>query len=97
MFAIGGRSFTKRVAVATGASFEKAEEMKLAYSAGTLGAKATKQIADALAGDIDVWLSGVELSLAEFNRVDHLPSKILLCGGGTGLPEVMQALKGDWC
>lgn len=96
MFAIGGRAFTKRIAQVAGVSFEKAEEMKLAYSAGTLGAKGVKSVQEAVLGDIEVWLSGVELSLSEFNKVDHLPSKILLCGGGTGLPEVMTALKGDW-
>ncbi len=93
MFAIGGRSFTKRIATATGSSFEKAEEMKLAYSAGKLGVRAAKQVETALAGDVRVWLSGVELSLSEFDKVDHLPSKILLCGGGTGLPQIMAALK----
>ncbi len=97
MFAIGGRSFTKRVAQAANLTFDQAEQMKLDYSAGELGEKETKLVVDALAGDVKVWLSGVELSLSEFNRVDHLPAKILLCGGGTGLPEIMKALKeGDW-
>jgi cell division protein FtsA len=97
MFAIGGRSFTKRVAQATGTSFERAEEMKLAYSAGKLGVRAAAQVEKALENDVKVWLSGVELSLAEFDKVDHLPSKILLCGGGTGLPQIMKALKGkEW-
>lgn len=97
MFAIGGRSFTKRIAQVAGVSFEKAEEMKLAYSAGTIGVKAKKAVEEAVDSDIKVWLSGVELSLAEFDRVDHLPAKIMLCGGGTGLPQIMAALKGnDW-
>ena len=95
MFAIGGRSFTKRITQALGISFEKAEQMKLDYAAGKLSEKGTKAVKEALAGDVEVWLSGVELSLAEFNKVDHLPSKILLCGGGTGLPEITQALKGS--
>lgn len=97
MFAIGGRSFTKRIAQVAGVSFEKAEEMKLAYSAGTIGVKAKKAVEEAVDSDIKVWLSGVELSLAEFDRVDHLPAKIMLCGGGTGLPQIVAALKGnDW-
>lgn len=97
MFAIGGRSFTKRIAQVANCSFEKAEDMKMAYSAGKLNAKATKLVEEAVNADIQVWLSGVELSLAEFDRVDHLPAKILLCGGGTGLPQIVAALKGkDW-
>jgi cell division protein FtsA len=93
MFAIGGRSFTKRIAQVANTSFEKAEEMKIAYSTGKLGPRAKKLVEDAVNSDIQVWLSGVELSLAEFDRVDHLPAKILLCGGGTGLPQIAEALR----
>lgn len=97
MFAIGGRSFTKRIAQVAGVSFEKAEQLKLDYSAGKLQGKQASLVADAVASDVKVWLSGVELSLAEFDKVDHLPTKILLCGGGTGLPEITKVLKGgDW-
>ena len=97
MFAIGGRSFTKRIAQVANVSFEKAEEMKLAYSEGKLGPKYIKAVEEAVNSDIRVWLSGVQLSLAEFDRVDHLPAKIMLCGGGTGLPQIVDALKGaDW-
>src|ERR1700683_2846935 len=97
MFAIGGRAFTKRIAQVSNVSFEKAEEMKIAYGEGKLGPKSKAAVEEAVNADIQVWLSGVELSLAEFDRVDHLPAKILLCGGGTGLPQIMAALKGkDW-
>jgi cell division protein FtsA len=97
MFGIGGRSFTKRIAAVAGVSFDQAEEMKLDYSAGKLAhVKDKAAVEEAVEADIKVWLSGVELSLGEFTKVDHLPAKILLCGGGTGLPQVTQALKGDW-
>jgi cell division protein FtsA len=94
MFAIGGRAFTKRIAQVANVSFEKAEEMKMAYSEGKLGPRAQKVVEEAVNSDMQVWLSGVELSLAEFDKVDHLPAKILLCGGGTGLPNIVEALKG---
>jgi cell division protein FtsA len=99
MFAIGGRAFTKRIAQVASVSFEKAEAMKIAYSEGgeKLSDRALAAVEEAVDADIKVWLSGVELSLAEFDRVDHLPSRILLCGGGTGLPQVIEALEGqDW-
>jgi len=99
MFAIGGRAFTKRIAQVANVSFEKAEAMKLEYGKGAEGKitlRARKAVEEAVNADIQVWLSGVELSLAEFDKVDHLPAKIMLCGGGTGLPQVMEALKGDW-
>ncbi len=97
MFGIGGRAFTKRISQVAGVTFEQAEEMKLDYSAGKLPhVKDRQAVEEAVAADIKVWLSGVELSLAEFTKVDHLPARILLCGGGTGLPQITQALKGDW-
>lgn len=97
MFAIGGRSFTKRIAQVANTSFEKAEAMKIAYGQDKLPPKAKAAVEEAVNADIQVWLSGVELSLAEFDRVDHLPAKILLCGGGTGLPQIAAALKGrNW-
>jgi cell division protein FtsA len=97
MFGIGGRSFTKRIAQVAGVSFDQAEEMKLDYSAGKLEHPKDKAaVEEAVDADIKVWLSGVELSLGEFTRVDHLPAKILLCGGGTGLPQITKALQGDW-
>ncbi len=96
MFAIGGRSFTKRIASTLGIGFEKAEELKLAHSAGELEKAQEKDISEALAKDVDVWISGVELALSEFDELDHLPNRILLCGGGSALPEIKEALSSDW-
>lgn len=97
MFAIGGRSFTKRIASSLGVNFDEAEEIKLKYSAGDLDEKREKAVKEALAGDIEVWLSGVELALGEFDQLDHLPPRILLCGGGSALPEIKKALTNeDW-
>lgn len=97
MFAIGGRSFTKRIANALNVSFDEAEELKLKYSAGDLDEKREKIIKDALKTDIEVWISGVELALAEFDQLDHLPPRILLCGGGSALPEIKQVLsESEW-
>ncbi len=97
MFAIGGRSFTKRLAQVLNVSFSKAEEVKLAYAQGHLEEKSEKVVKEALEADAEVWLSGVELSLSEFSDVDLLPSRILLCGGGSALPEIKKVLEtSDW-
>jgi len=93
MFAIGGRAFTKRIASVLGEVFAKAEEAKLAYSAGTLDKEKSALIAKALEGDVKVWLSALQLSLEEFSEGDLLPSRILLCGGGSNLPEIKKALR----
>ncbi|QQS26755.1 rod shape-determining protein [bacterium] len=96
MFAIGGRSFTKRIAQSLSVSHEEAEKLKLEHSAGTLIKSEESAVAEALETDVEVWLSGVELSLSEFDELDHLPNRILLCGGGSGLPEIKKALQTEW-
>jgi cell division protein FtsA len=97
MFALGGRAFTKRIAAELGVSFGVAEEQKLAYATGQLSAKETSRVAGVLAADAAVWRQGIELTLEEFTNVDLLPSRILLCGGGSGLPDIVRELtEGDW-
>jgi len=97
MFAIGGRAFTKRVAATLKVPFSKAEEAKIAYSSGKLDKDQAESVKQALQGDVQVWLSALQISLEEFGEGDLLPSKILLCGGGCNLPEIKQALsEKDW-
>lgn len=93
MFAIGGRAFTKRIAQVMNVTFNEAEKLKLDYSSGKASPADTKLIEHALESDSQVWLSGVELTLGEFVGVDFLPARILLCGGGSNLPEIRQLLK----
>jgi len=97
MFAFGGRAFTKKLAQELRIDFEEAEELKIKYSEGKLSEEVSSKIEQILQGDSAVWLSGVELSLSEFAGSDVLPSKILLCGGGSGLPDIKKTLlTPDW-
>lgn len=96
MFAIGGRAFTKRIVDVLGINFNEAEELKIAYSDDKAKADDAKLIEHAVRADANVWLSGVELTLSEFVGLDFLPSRILLCGGGSQLPEIKELLKTDW-
>lgn len=97
MFAIGGRAFTKRVSTVLGESFQTAEESKLRYSAGELELEKAELVRHALHSDVQVWLSALQISLEEFGEGDLLPSRILLCGGGSNLPDIKAALqKNDW-
>ena len=97
MFALGGRAFTKRLSQELGISFEEAETLKIKYSEGKLSGDVTIKIDEILRGDAMVWLGGVELSLMEFSETDLLPSKILLCGGGSALPGIRKVLSStDW-
>lgn len=92
MFAIGGRSFTKRLASTLNVPFSRAEEIKIAYSEDRLKEKSKKIVRDAIYSDASVWRSGVELALSEFTNLDLLPNRILLCGGGSALPEIKEVL-----
>lgn len=93
MFALGGRAFTKRISHMLNINFSDAEELKLAYSQGKITSGDKKKVIEkAIEADCDVWISGVELTLSEFKNIDLLPSRILLCGGGTLLPQIKKTL-----
>ncbi len=98
MFALGGRVFTKRIAQVLDLPFEKAEELKINYSVGkNLDQKIKNKLREILLEDAKVWLEGVILALSEFSLIDYFPSQILLCGGGSLLPEIKEVLKDlDW-
>ena len=93
MFNMGGRTFTKRLMRELGVNFQKAEEIKIDYSHGRLREELSNKIEKVFSADCSIWLSGIKLSLAEFSETDLLPSKILLCGGGSALPGIEKALK----
>lgn len=94
MFALGGRSFTRRLSNVLNVPFDQAEEIKLGYTAKDLTFDSAKKVKEAMQGDAAVWLSGVQLTLSEFGNLDILPSRILLCGGGSELPEISRVLNG---
>lgn len=97
MFGIGGRAFTKSIERELDVSFASAEKLKLAVSNNNLTEKYRTGVIKAITQTVDVWESGVELALAEFNKLDHLPDTVLLCGGGASLDLVVDRLEeGDW-
>jgi cell division protein FtsA len=93
MFNLGGRTFTKRLAQSLNISFEEAEDVKISYSTDKLEKQSHKIVREAMKSDCEVWLSGVALTLAEFEEIDVLPAKIMLCGGGSLLPEIKEVLE----
>jgi len=93
MFGIGGRAFTKSIASELDLEFAEAEKIKIELSKNTLDSSAKTKALKAIDKTLSVWLDGVELALSEFTNVDHLPHRILLCGGGASLQQLMTALK----
>lgn len=98
MFGIGGRSFTHQIAETLDVDFETAEKYKLAIrNPAKVPADVKDKMLIAVRRNLAVWLSGVEITLEEFNLTDMLPNKILLCGGGAGLNELQEVLATtDW-
>lgn len=97
MFNLGGRAFTRRLAIALGLGYEEAEARKLRHSEGLLPPEQEQQVSRLLAADVDVLLQGLNLCLKELAHGERLPSNIYFCGGGSLLPELMIELrKNSW-
>ncbi len=96
MFGIGGRAFTRAIERELDIDFNKAEALKVGLGGGRKPEK-NSRMDRVLDKTIGVWSSGVELALAEFDKLDHLPNRILLCGGGSSLDKLVEQLEGsDW-
>lgn len=97
MFGIGGRSFTRTIASDLDLSYDDAEKLKCNLDNEKLKSDIKQSARKAVDKTLEVWLDGVELALSEFDSVDHLPNRILLCGGGASLEQLMTALaERDW-
>lgn len=97
MFGIGGRSFTRTIASDMNLNYKDAEKLKVNIESTQIKASIKQEAEKAINKTLDVWLAGVELALGEFDSVDHLPNRILLCGGGASLESLVEALsERDW-
>lgn len=97
MFGIGGRAYTRSIERELSVEFDEAEELKLGLSDNHIPQQKVPAVEGALNKTLDVWISGVELALSEFDKLDHLPYRLLLCGGGSSLDMLMDKLEDtDW-
>lgn len=97
MFSIGGRSFTHQISERLGLSLEDAEKLKLLADNPSMKPEIRKKFDQAIERNLEVWQSGVELALEEFDNLEALPGQILLCGGGASLSAIPEILAtGDW-
>jgi cell division protein FtsA len=94
MFALGGRAFTKSIADRLDLPFPRAEALKVDYARGIAGDRAA-EVRQIVADDVAVWAAGVELVMEELAAGDLLPGRIHLCGGGSRLPEIQEALAAE--
>ncbi len=97
MFGIGGRAYTKGIERDLSVNFEQAEELKVGLSNNKAPVAKRPAIEKALGKTADVWIGGIELALSEFTKLDHLPHRMFLCGGGSSLDLLMDRLQdSDW-
>ena len=92
-FAIGGRTFTKRLSYELSISFDEAEKVKFAYGSGKLDLGSSKIVKDIMNRDAQTWLMGLKICLGELS-FDTIPSNIYLTGGGVLLRELEELLRG---
>lgn len=96
MFGIGGRAFTHAIERELDVDFVKAEALKLGL-ASAHEPKHKAEIEKVLEKTLNVWINGVELALSEFPKLDHLPHRLLLCGGGSSLELLVERLENsEW-
>ena len=90
---IGGSDFTKQLATAFELTDEDAERLKLAYSRGRLDPGVALRVGDALGQLVERWMGELEGALRTLCGVEGLPGQFSLCGGGSVLPGVAEALR----
>jgi cell division protein FtsA len=93
MFALGGRTFTRRIATSKGISIKEAEKLKLAYSSGSFKGNDRDELGAILAPECQTWMDTVELLVEELSKGELLPPAIYLVGGGSALPDLRQKLE----
>lgn len=97
MFGIGGRAYTRSIERELDVDFDEAERLKIGLSTNQTPEAKREDVEKALDKTLGVWSKGVELALSEFERLDSLPQKVLLCGGGSSLDMLMHDLSStDW-
>ncbi len=94
MFALGGRTFTRRVATSKGISIKDAERVKISYSNGEIKGSQRDEIQAILAPECQTWMDSIELLIEELSKGELLPPAIYIVGGGSALPDIRQRLEG---
>jgi cell division protein FtsA len=97
MIGVAGRSFTKSIERDLNISYEAAERLKINLNNPRIKPGVLKKLDLAVDKTLDVWMAGFGLALSEFDVLDQLPSRILMCGGGSSLSRLIDRLsQDDW-
>jgi cell division protein FtsA len=90
---LGGRAVSQRLAEGLHLSLQKAETLKLSYSRSQINEMTPASVGEILSGAIVVWLAEVERQLMDLAGGGNLPHCIRLWGGGSELPELVEAAR----
>jgi cell division protein FtsA len=88
---IGGSVLTGSLMQKWDLSSEGAERLIRAYASGQLSDGDRNQVLEVMIPALRLWLHETEAALARLRREKPLPERLFLLGGGSGLPEVMEA------
>ena len=90
---LGGRAVSQRLAEGLHLSLQEAEILKLSYSRSQINETTPAAVGEILSGAVVVWLAEVERQLMALAGGGNLPHCIYLWGGGSELPELVEAAK----
>lgn len=93
MFALGGRTFTRRIATSKGITLKDAERLKISYSKGEMKGSNHDEIQAILAPECQTWMDSVELLIEELAKDELLPPAIYTVGGGSALVDLRETLE----
>jgi cell division protein FtsA len=72
---------------------ERAERLKWIYASGQLDDQDRARVKRVRLPALKAWLEGTETALVRMNREEPLPRQLYLLGGGSALPDIVQATR----
>ncbi|MDH4135522.1 MAG: hypothetical protein OEW09_02235 [Anaerolineae bacterium] len=90
---LGGRAISQRLAEGLHLSLQEAEALKLSYCRSQISETALASFGEVLSKAVMVWLTEVERQLMALAGGRDLPHCIHLWGGGSELPELVEAAR----
>lgn len=90
---VGGDALTRLLIRTWDLSFQDAERLKCAYASGLLAEEDRTRVLEAMLPGLRQWLEETEAALARLNQDRPLPHRLYLLGGGSVLPEMVEAAR----
>ncbi len=90
---VGGAALTRSLIRAWDLSLDKAEHLKRVYAGGYLAGGDRDRVQEAMFPALRSWYEEAELALARLREDEPLPQRFYLLGGGSALPEMIEAAR----